>query len=129
VQNPVLLKRIVAATAKVLAKDGYDALYGAPTLIIISAKRDEFLTEGLAYANAACIAENMLLAATDLGVGSVYLFTVLRGLLADKNLMKYLGLGDELKPVSSVALGYAVEPLVAGDFKKAAMKISVDRFS
>ncbi|MCD8398670.1 MAG: hypothetical protein LUD12_16110 [Lachnospiraceae bacterium] len=48
-------------------------LYGAPELIIVSVKFDPS-TEAAGHANAAMIDHNMALAATELGVGCVYIY-------------------------------------------------------
>ncbi|NLL38822.1 MAG: nitroreductase [Clostridiales bacterium] len=81
IQNPELLKKINDITKKAMLSSGipfsveraslpgYEPLYGAPTLIVL------FSPEGspTGPANASCAAENMLIAATALGLGSCYL--------------------------------------------------------
>ncbi|UWP59987.1 nitroreductase family protein [Ruminococcus gauvreauii] len=49
-------------------------LYGLSTVISINCKIEE--NTAMAWANASVIAENMMLAATDLGLGSIYLMAV-----------------------------------------------------
>ena len=49
---------------------GYEPVYGAPTLILLSAGDPNGL------ANVSCSAENMLVAATALGLGSCYLMSI-----------------------------------------------------
>jgi nitroreductase len=49
---------------------GYEPVYGAPTLILLSAPDQGGL------ANCACAAENILIAATALGLGSCFLMSV-----------------------------------------------------
>lgn len=86
--NKELLSKIAAATKTVMGKSGvdmlvklssdpaYNPMYNAPAAIIISVdKADAPNTANMAVQNAACAAENMLLAATDLGLGSCYLMT------------------------------------------------------
>lgn len=86
--NRQLLGEIAAATKTVMGKSGVDMLvklssnpaynhmYNAPAAIIVSVdKADDPNTANMAVQNAACAAENMLLAATDLGLGSCYLMT------------------------------------------------------
>ena len=49
-------------------------LLKAPVAVVISTdKTEDANTQAMARANAACAGENMLLAATDLGLGSCYL--------------------------------------------------------
>ncbi len=81
IQKPELLKKINDTTKEAMLSSGipfsveraslpgYEPLYGAPTLIAL------YSTEGspTGAANASCAAENMLIAATALGLGSCYL--------------------------------------------------------
>ena len=79
-------KQIVEGTRTVMANSGMDMLvklsqnpafnpiYNAPVVVVVSTtKADNPNTAGMARANAACAGENMLLAATELGLGSCYL--------------------------------------------------------
>jgi nitroreductase len=82
------------------------ANYGASTFIIISIKE----IRGAEKANAACVIENMLLAATDLGLGSVYTWTI-NFIHKNAEIMASLGLPVDFLPVFGVAIGYPLEPL------------------
>ena len=86
VTNAGVLKDIVDGTkaamansgmemlVKLAANPGYNPIYGAPVAVVISTtKTDVPNTAAMARANAACAGENMLLAATELGLGSCYL--------------------------------------------------------
>ena len=77
--------------------------YNAPTLVIISAKDDG---HGLDKENSACVAMNMLLAATDLGLASIYLNLVI-GLIKDSDVLNKLNLPLGFVPIVGVGLGYA----------------------
>jgi nitroreductase len=57
--------------------------------------------------------QNFLLAATDLGIDSVYIFGVISVPPTETELLKELGIPEGFKPVSSVALGYATEEAAA----------------
>ena len=58
---------------KLSSNPGYNPMYGAPVAVVISTtKTDIPSTAAMARANAACAGENMLLAATELGLGSCY---------------------------------------------------------
>lgn len=54
----------------------------------------------------ACIVENMLLASTDLGLGSIYLTSFLRGVEKRKDLLEDLEIPKAYKPISAVGVGY-----------------------
>ncbi len=61
-------------------------------------------------ANAACVIENMTLAATDSDIGSVYILGALCAFGADQSLVKELNLPEGFVPVSGIVLGYPSEP-------------------
>jgi nitroreductase len=110
IQNSELLEKITEAAAKAFGNPNAKPFYGAPTIVIVSAKPNE-KAPNVGIANAACIIENMSLAATDLGLGSVYLMGFLVSFSADKELLKELNLPEGFVPVSGIALGYPTEPI------------------
>ena len=60
----------------------------------------------LANQNAGAIIENMLLEATELDIGSVFIFQPVRGALNNPNLMKALKVEEGYVPVSGAIFGY-----------------------
>jgi nitroreductase len=108
-QDAALIKRISDAASKAGPRPGADIYYGAPTVIIISAKTPP-AAPGIEQANAACIAENMLLAATDLGIDNIYILGTLFAFQQEPDLLKAAGIPDGFAPAASVALGYAAQP-------------------
>lgn len=123
IQNPVLLDRIAKTAANLFGTPNANPLYGAPTLVIVSGKPiDKF--PNIEIANAACIIENMALAATDMGIGSVYLWGILYAFHADKELLKDLNLPEGFVPTSGIALGYPAEPLTAEKEWKQTIKVN-----
>ncbi|HEY8891588.1 MAG TPA: nitroreductase family protein [Clostridium sp.] len=110
IQNSDLLNKITKVTTNTFGNPEMKPFYGAPTLIIVSSKvNEEVPTVGVA--NAACIIENMTLAATDMSLGSVYLWAFISSFSADKDLLKELGLPEGFTPLSGIAIGYPVEAL------------------
>ena len=86
-----------------------DPVHGAGALIVVSGKRADMNIE---YANAACMIENMLLAATDLKLGSLYVhgaINAMRGAKQEKDFHKLLNLPAGFTPIGSVAVGYCAE--------------------
>lgn len=76
--------------------------FDAPTLIFVSSRKAKYDQE---YENVACIMENMALAATDIGVGNVYL----KGMtlhIEEKTLSKLLNLPAEFKAIAALGVGY-----------------------
>ena len=105
VQNQNLLSKITENFRKATNTPKGNPLYNAPTVIFISSKTNEkFPHVGLA--NASCIIENMSLAATDLGLSSVYLLGFIPSFIENKELVEELNLPDGFVPVSALALGY-----------------------
>ena len=83
-------------------------LYGAPVCVLLSAPSDP-ARYALNCANAGCILENMMLAATELGLGSVYLWGCIGGIAADEALCRTLGVPEGFTVISGLALGYTAE--------------------
>ena len=78
--------------------------YDAPTLVIISARDDG---HGLDKENSACVAMNMLLSATALGLGNIYLNLVIGLIKGNKDVLDKLNLPEGFMPIVGVGLGYA----------------------
>lgn len=86
-----------------------DPVHNAGALIVVSGKRPD---QHIEFANAACMIENMLLAATDLELGSLYVhgaINAMRGSEQEKMFRKLLQLPDAFTPIGSVAVGYCGE--------------------
>lgn len=85
-------------------KDGYDCFYGAPCLVLLTNERGYVNS----MADCSCAAENMLLAAASLALGSCWInvphwldgYAPLRGYLAEE-----CGIGADREICLSVALG------------------------
>ncbi|MEL7563849.1 MAG: nitroreductase family protein [Dehalobacterium sp.] len=115
-QNPDFLKKLNNLTAdgmrnsgneflmSRIALPGYQPLYGAPTVILLSAPAS------IPYSamNTALAAENMLLAATALDLGSCFLFTPTLAFAGDKTgeLAKEAGIPKNYTVFCAVILGY-----------------------
>ncbi len=106
VQDAELLKAIDEASAK--RRPGSHPLYGAPTLVVLASK--EGFLKNIEFTNAGCVIENMMLAATELGVDSIYLWTGMYGINGEPELIKRLGFPEGFTCVGTMALGYAAQP-------------------
>lgn len=107
IQDKEILKNISAGVAKAMNMDS-DPLYGAPTIVLVSSK--EPIAPGVDYTNAGAVIQNMLLAATDKGIGSVLIWGTALAVGAVDELRKALAIPDGFNPVCSAALGYATSP-------------------
>lgn len=124
VQNAELLDRISKMTAKLYNRPEANPVYDAPTVVVVSGRpKEEFPHAEIA--NAACIIENMSLAATDIGVGSVYLWGILQAFRADSELLNALHLPEGFVPASCLALGYPTKPLTVEKELKQTISINI----
>lgn len=95
-----------------MAKDeSFSMFHGAPTAILISGDKKAVMPE----ADCAAAAQNMLIAAESLGIGSCWIDTPVHLFKSSKGEQwsKRLGIPDGYKPIYGIALGYkpsAVEP-------------------
>lgn len=102
---------------------GRDPLYGAPTLIVISSKENP--SKGMDYSNASFVAGNLILGATELGLGTCILWKPAKILAAKEELHQQLELPEGFEPTLTVALG---KPLKDDTSKKEwSQRIDVNR--
>jgi FMN reductase [NAD(P)H] len=125
ITNGALRKRINDRTKEAMVRSdieflrqrvslpGYEPLYGAPVLILLSAAGDA----PFGAMNTALAAENMLLQATDFGLGSCFLVSPTRVLNGDGN--------RELAKESGVPEGYTVHCAVIVGYAAAENKFSL----
>lgn len=119
IQNPEMLKRVSTECAETWNGKTFDSIYAAPTLIIVSEAPEK---EDAHIANVACIIENMHLMATDLGLGSIYLWGFIQYLKKNDNLKQDLGINRDFIPLSALAVGYSVKPLNERDYSTLKIK-------
>ena len=105
VQNNTLLTKLNVRAADFMGDPALRPTYGAPTVILVSAAEGD--PDDVRYCNAACIVENMHLAATELGLGSVYLLGCIRALQKAPELQRELGIPEGFTPMSALAVGMA----------------------
>ena len=66
----------VTMLEKLASNDNFDPMYGAPATVVVSTDTAaDPNTQAMATMNAACAGQNMLVAATELGLGSCFLMT------------------------------------------------------
>lgn len=105
IRDSELLEKIEKSAAKMFNKPGMHPLYGAPTLIVVSSKAPLAGQENVTYSNAAIVAHNMILEATELGVGAVHIWGATVALAADPALVAELGLPEGFVPCCAAAVG------------------------
>ena len=105
VKNKEFLSALDLATANAQGNPDAHPLYGAPTLIIISSIINPPPQDNVNYSNAAIIAENIALAATELGVGACHIWGAIRVLNTSPELVARLALPEGMVPCCAMALG------------------------
>ncbi len=105
-QNKEILNEINQSTAAAMKMEPRDFFYGAPVVIIVSASEKQ-MAPGIELANAACVIENMLIAATDAGVDNIYLWGGVQAAAKNPAICAKLGIPEGFKPVSAAAIGYS----------------------
>ena len=86
---------------------GLSGIYDAPALIIVSCPPSP--APGIADQNAACVVTTMALMATELGLGSIYLYGVTANLQKDKEKQLSFGIPENFTPLAALAVGYGTE--------------------
>ncbi len=99
--------------------------YGAPTVFFISHRKQE-LQEGIEWANVTTVTNQMHLAATNLGLGSVYMWGALESmrLFPELDHTDVLELPDGFEPLIALAVGHPEKEL--GNNQKQHTPISVN---
>ncbi|MDO4594921.1 MAG: nitroreductase family protein [Tissierellia bacterium] len=87
-----------------------ESLFNAPCVIIVSSD----IYEDITYADCACIIENMILKASELEIGSCYIWGIINK-LKDGEYIKALNLKEGFRPISAVVLGKTDEKLKSKD--------------
>lgn len=91
------------------------ALYQAPTLIVVAIEKLTGPLEKGQYCSVACILENMILTATEMGIGNVYLSGVTTALNENRELLTKLGIPVNYQAASAIAIGRQAKELQARD--------------
>lgn len=89
-------------------KKEFDPFYGAPVVIFVSHRRQS-LQPGIEYSNVASVVQTMHLAATDLCLGSVFMWGSMEAMriYPQFDRSSLLNLPDGFDPLLGLAIGYA----------------------
>ena len=90
--------------AKAASAPNFSPFYHAPALAVISVPEPDAM--GMCTQNAACAAQNMLIAATDLGLGSCYIVSATLA-FGSPEARAAAGIPEGQRVVVAVALGYS----------------------
>ena len=109
VQDKELLELIDKAAKAAYGDESFSCTRGAPTVIVVSVQEVDGQIAPNMIASAGCVVQNMHLAATDLGLGSVYLGSI-QAVNNSFEVLYKLKLKDGFWPVAALAVGNAKEP-------------------
>lgn len=109
ITNKALLDKLESATAAMFGKPDIHPLYNAPMLILVSSKEPAPMMANVAYSNAAIMVHTMALAATDLGVGSCYIWGAIAAANNNPEILAELNLPEGFIPCCALCLGKTQE--------------------
>lgn len=110
IQNDELLTKIFDEAEEVMFKAvgmRKNMNFGAKTVILVSSL--PAYREGVEYAHAGFVIENMVIAATSLGIDSVVLGGPISAISESDELKNAIGIPEGFSPLLAVAFGYATE--------------------
>ena len=125
IQSEEIIKRINDMTAEMFFKKmgvRKNTDFGAKTLILVSSASG-MLPPEMEYANVGIVVENMVIAATSLGIDSVILGGAPAIVAQDEKLVRELLIPEGFKPVLGALFGYAAVDEPAKDHSIAITRI------
>ncbi|GLB28471.1 hypothetical protein LAD12857_03940 [Lacrimispora amygdalina] len=107
IQNMELLNRISKTAGEMMG--GGDPIYGAKTLIIISAPENSFHAEQI---DVGLMAQSVLLAATDMSLNTILMTSVIAAFQANAELLSAINLPQGYHPFVGITVGYTDDDTV-----------------
>ncbi len=104
ISDPEMLTKIENEAAKSMGNPGMKCFYNAPMYVLVSVKVNKTMPT-VAHSNAAMNAQNMLLAATELGIGACCIWGPVIALPRLPELMNELQIPEGFVPSAGIVLG------------------------
>lgn len=105
IRNKELLAEISANGSASVGNPDMDMLYGAPALILVSTRKPRSERVNAVCSSAACIVQNMAIAATALDVGACHIWGAIAALAENESLVEKLNLPEGFVPLCGLAVG------------------------
>ncbi len=115
IRDKDLLNEIDKNAAALFNDPSRKPLYGAPCLIVVSTSLGNPAMVNVPYSNAAVVAMNMHLMATDLGLGSCMIWGAVAALAGNAELVAKLGLPEGHVPCCGVVIGETTDTFAERD--------------
>ena len=128
IQNKTLLDKLEEMTQAFFSSmgvTGKKTLYDAPTLILVAVKKKQGPLRTSLFSSAACILENMIMAATEMELGNVYVAGVTVALALNPELSKEVGIPEDFEAASALLVGYTNQKVEKRNLKES--RIAVER--
>lgn len=106
VQDPAAIAQMEACLGA-----GEHPAYGAPTVLLISGDTKGSERTDLAYCNASCMAQNVMLAATSQGLASIYLYAMPKAMQRNEAACAAAHVPAGFTPLVAVGVGHSQEEL------------------
>ena len=121
------LEKILKAAnaAPVGQAEGKHPTYNVPTLIFVSSKKQNPKFAGMMVSSAAMAAHNMVLEATDLGLGACYLWGVLAAVSNTPDLLAKLNLPEGHELLAAIGVGPTSETYEAREIPADRISVNV----
>lgn len=116
VENEAILKEIIDASSDFISNfsgQRKEMYFGVKNMIVVSGAPGQ--APGMDYASAGCIVENMLIAATSMGIDNIVWAIPAIAISQNDELMTKLGIPKGQKPLLCASFGYAVADTPAKD--------------
>lgn len=126
INNRKLLDEIEAVTIKAFGNGNPHPLYGAPTLVLISAEKPDLARSNSVHSSAAMIVHNMALTAVELGVGACCIWGAIAALKSSPETVTKLCLPVGYEPCCALALGKTDEKYTLRDLSDRIAKSTID---
>ena len=123
VNNQDFIANANTATAAIMHRERTTPTYNVPTLIFVSAKKQNPMFTGMMISSAAMIAHNMVLEATDLG--ACYLWGVFTAVSNTPDLLSKQNLPDDYELLAAIGVGPTSETYEAREIPKDRISVNV----
>ncbi len=110
IQNDALIEELRNLIEKAAERTNFNPFY-SPNLLIIVSCQDDPSARGRDISNASCVVENMHLAATDLGLGSVILWGCIKVMAELPDIHELLQIPADFVPLVGLAVGHTTEAI------------------